>query len=156
MKENETNLTTTPPCAPEIASTATTENPAASPETDIAEPPTDTETTTDTAAENLPTLGEVLRIASLDPRVGHYIIDLLAGTPADDAFKAHFMPPAEAVDTDALIAEAEQRGYLRGRNERISLEMRAPASSPDNDDSQVSDYSSQFLTGSRRNAWSNS
>lgn len=42
MKENETNLTTTPPCAPETASTATTENPAASPETDIAENPTDT------------------------------------------------------------------------------------------------------------------
>lgn len=156
MKENENNTQSSMSPSQEPTMAATTENPAASPETDIAETPTDTETTTDTATENLPTLGEVLRIASLDPRVGHYIIDLLAGTPADDAFKAHFMPPAEAVDTDALIAEAEQRGYLRGRNERISLEMRAPASSPDNDDSQVSDYSSQFLTGSRRNAWSNS
>ena len=135
---------------------ATTETPAESPATDNSVETPENGTINDTDAENLPTLGEVLRIASLDSRVGHYIIDLLAGTPADDAFKAHFMPPAEAVDTDALIAEAEQRGYLRGRNERISLEMRAPASSPDNDDSQVSDYSSQFLTGSRRNAWSNS
>ncbi len=32
-----------------------------------------------------------------------------------------------AVDIDALVAEAEQRGYLRGRNERISEELDAPA-----------------------------
>ncbi|MBR5436728.1 MAG: hypothetical protein IK120_07665 [Muribaculaceae bacterium] len=156
MKENENNTQSPMPPSQEPTMAATTETPAESPATDNAVETPENGTINDTEAENLPTLGEVLRIASLDPRVGHYIIDLLAGTPADDAFKAHFMPPAEAVDTDALIAEAEQRGYLRGRNERISLEMRAPASSPDNDDSQVSDYSSQFLTGSRRNAWSNS
>ena len=156
MKENENNTQSSMSPSQEPTMAATTETPAESPATDNSVETPENGTINDTDAENLPTLGEVLRIASLDSRVGHYIIDLLAGTPADDAFKAHFMPPAEAVDTDALIAEAEQRGYLRGRNERISLEMRAPASSPDNDDSQVSDYSSQFLTGSRRNAWSNS
>lgn len=156
MKENENNTQSPMPPSQEQTTVATTETPAESPATDNAAETPENGTINDTDAENLPTLSEVLRIASLDPRVGHYIIDLLAGTPADDAFKTHFMPPADAPDTAALVAEAEQRGYLRGRNERISLEMRAPASSPDNDDSQVSDYSSQFLTDSRRNAWSNS
>lgn len=35
--------------------------------------------------------------------------------------------PAATPDIDALIAEAEQRGYLRGRNESIAELMRRPA-----------------------------
>lgn len=30
-------------------------------------------------------------------------------------------------DIATLIAEAEERGYLRGRNEKIAIEMRSPA-----------------------------
>lgn len=30
-------------------------------------------------------------------------------------------------DIATLIAEAEERGYLRGRNEKIEIEMRSPA-----------------------------
>lgn len=30
-------------------------------------------------------------------------------------------------DIATLIAEAEERGYLRGRNEKIAMEMRSPA-----------------------------
>ena len=40
------------------------------------------------------------------------------------------MPKAEQFDkqmVDVMIAEAESRGYLRGRNERISELMRQPA-----------------------------
>lgn len=33
----------------------------------------------------------------------------------------------EATDIEALLAEAEQRGYLRGRNEAIEASMHTPA-----------------------------
>ena len=33
----------------------------------------------------------------------------------------------EVSDIEALLAEAEQRGYLRGRNEAIEASMRTPA-----------------------------
>lgn len=43
-------------------------------------------------------------------------------TQPDDA-----PPPGQADDIEARIAEAENRGYLRGRNERIAELMRQPA-----------------------------
>lgn len=49
--------------------------------------------------------------------------------PAEEAAPAtagETVPEAPTVDEKAL-AEAEQRGYLRGRNERIEELMRAPA-----------------------------
>lgn len=36
-------------------------------------------------------------------------------------------PPTPQPDIATLIAEAEERGYLRGRNEKIAIEMRSPA-----------------------------
>lgn len=36
-------------------------------------------------------------------------------------------PPGQADDIEARIAEAENRGYMRGRNERIAELMRQPA-----------------------------
>lgn len=35
-------------------------------------------------------------------------------------------PAQEAPDIDSLLAEAEQRGYLKGRNERIEQLMKEP------------------------------
>ena len=110
----------------------------------------------ETDRPQLPTLSDVLRIASLDRRVGHYIIDLLSGTPADEAFSAHFQPTTDTDEQEARLAEAEERGYLRGRNERIQLEMRRPAASPDNASDVTSDYSAEFLSSTRPNAWSGS
>ena len=34
---------------------------------------------------------------------------------------------APQLDIATLIAEAEERGYLRGRNEKIAMEMRSPS-----------------------------
>lgn len=44
-------------------------------------------------------------------------------SPASDADSPSEMTP----DLRTLIAEAEQRGYLRGRNERIEAEIMTPA-----------------------------
>ncbi|MBQ7041871.1 MAG: hypothetical protein IJN66_04095 [Muribaculaceae bacterium] len=35
--------------------------------------------------------------------------------------------PTQQPDIATLIAEAEERGYLRGRNEKIAMEMRSPS-----------------------------
>jgi len=51
-------------------------------------------------------------------------------TPAgDNPATAENEPPAAALtpEMEALIAEAEQRGYMRGRNESIEELMRRPA-----------------------------
>lgn len=65
-----------------------------------------------------------------------------------------------AVDIDALVAEAEQRGYLRGRNERISEELDAPAlygipGGDDADKSQEEDPNNPcgFLSYIRPSVW---
>lgn len=104
--------------------------------------------------QTMPTMGDVLRIAALDKRVGHYILDLLSGIPAADAFKSHFpVAPTEA-EMERIISDAEQRGYLRGRNEQVELEMRDPASRIVDNETALSDCTDDFLTSSRRDAWS--
>lgn len=62
------------------------------------------------------------------------------------------LPP----DVEALIAEAEQRGYLRGRNEAIEVEMRRLSQwenrrNPDDDERNVSQP--LILNHLRRSVW---
>ncbi len=81
-----------------------------------------------------------------------------ASAPSVDATPPE--PTPETPDTEALIAEAEQRGYLRGLNEQIARHMQQPAlwenerrppaePSADTD----GDYASLFLSALRPGVW---
>lgn len=88
------------------------------PSTTPAEAPEATETakTTETAATDAPPSEEAAA-------------EMPESIPAEEAAPEtadETAPEAPTVDEKAL-AEAEQRGYLRGRNERIEELMRAPA-----------------------------
>ena len=134
--------------------TPSDENPATATAEPVAESSTAaTDDSATDAAPSTPTMGDVLRIAALDKRVGHYIIDLLSGMNQDEAFAAHFPTPPSDEETAATIADAEQRGYLRGRNERIELEMREPASRPTGEESALTDCTADFLSNPRPKAW---
>ncbi|MBQ9077606.1 MAG: hypothetical protein IJY31_07195 [Muribaculaceae bacterium] len=75
---------------------------------------------------------EIVGLISQDARVGHFIVDVLAGVDPQVAAGAHFpaMSPDkggdDTPDMDALLAEAEERGYRRGRTEKIAIEMQHP------------------------------
>lgn len=49
-----------------------------------------------------------------------------APAAAEEAHEAREEAPAPAVDVEALVAEAEQRGYRRAMNERIEALMARP------------------------------
>lgn len=55
----------------------------------------------------------------------------------------------------AMLAEAEQRGYLRGRNEQITLAMKAPAlwQEPDNAAGQHDEFQPAILANLRPSIW---
>ena len=89
------------------------------PSTTPAEAPEAPETakTTETAA------------ATVAPPAGEAAAETPESIPAEETAPetaGETVPEAPTVDEKAL-AEAEQRGYLRGRNERIEELMRAPA-----------------------------
>lgn len=50
-----------------------------------------------------------------------------APAPAEAPESHESKETPEATDIEALLAEAEQRGYLRGRNEAIEASMHTPA-----------------------------
>ncbi len=50
-----------------------------------------------------------------------------AAAPAEAPECNESTETSEAPDIEALLAEAEQRGYLRGRNEAIEASMHTPA-----------------------------
>lgn len=50
-----------------------------------------------------------------------------AAAPAESPESNDSSETPEATDIEALLAEAEQRGYLRGRNEAIEASMHTPA-----------------------------
>lgn len=50
-----------------------------------------------------------------------------APAPAEAPESHESTETPEATDIEALLAEAEQRGYLRGRNEAIEASMHTPA-----------------------------
>lgn len=71
-----------------------------------------------------------------EPTPQETIAETIAETPSDTTDGAgntditqpdDAPPPGQADDIEARIAEAENRGYLRGRNERIAELMRQPA-----------------------------
>ena len=68
--------------------------------------------------------GSLLKMLSGDSRVAHFIVDVMHGVSADEACMRYF--PMPAVDTDSLVKEAEERGYVRGRNEVIKQQMDQP------------------------------
>lgn len=90
-------------------------------------------------------------IIANDARAAHFIIDILAGVKADEAIETHF--PKQEVGEQQL-AEAEQRGYLRGRNESVSAVMAEPTiyetSKPS---SPIAEENRQFLSSPRRSVW---
>lgn len=57
-------------------------------------------------------------------------------------------------DMEQLIAEAEQRGYLRGRNEAVAIEMQRPAQWENETKlPAMSDSESLILNNMRRSVW---
>lgn len=62
-------------------------------------------------------------VEPIEPAVGNTTPECDATAGTDEA-----IPTSDpGIDIDALIAEAEQRGYLRGRNEVIAENMQQPA-----------------------------
>ncbi|MCM1517132.1 MAG: hypothetical protein NC117_00625 [Pseudoflavonifractor sp.] len=94
-----------------------------------------------------------------DARVGHFIVDVLAGMAPEAASRTHFAAvDTPQADISAAIEEAEQRGYLRGRNERIVAEMERPGLWEDPavtaaSDSLPVDNGPMILSGTRRSVW---
>lgn len=77
-----------------------------------------------------------------------------ANEPAEKGAEVTAAAAAVPVDeVERLVAEAEQRGYLRGRNETIETEvMPAPAPSA-SDDSTVGESCPSFLAHLRPGFW---
>ncbi len=72
--------------------------------------------------------GEEPLLAAETVPAGTEVTDAGTATDNDDSGTVDTVEPepAPAVDIEALIAEAEERGYKRGRNERIEELMQAP------------------------------
>lgn len=96
-----------------------------------------------------PSFKDVMRSIAKDVRVGHFIVDVLSGVNVIDASRNHFKD-ADEPSIDSLVKEAEQRGYLRGRNEQIEVKMRetAPENAP-----QPSRNETSILNRLRRSVW---
>lgn len=64
-------------------------------------------------------------------------------------------PAQPDIDIDALVREAEQRGYLRGRNEQIALAMQQPThwESPDTPAAAAAEPVPTILANMRRSVW---
>ena len=64
-------------------------------------------------------------------------------------------PEPEQPDIDTLIREAEERGYLRGRNEQIALAMKQPAhwESPGRPEKAETEPMPTILANMRRSVW---
>lgn len=116
------------------------------------------EAETPAAAGQPATADALLRLMGEDARVGHFIVDILAGVAPEEASRARFdIPGPESPDAETALAEAEQRGYLRGRNERISIEMERPSLWEDrNATAAVSDIATDgpmILSSMSRSIW---
>ena len=75
--------------------------------------------------DNASSTVDLSEIVARDPRAAHFIVDLLAGVEAGEAASRHFSTPPPPPD-ESLILEAENRGYLRGRNESAAEIMKSP------------------------------
>ena len=59
------------------------------------------------------------------------------------------------VDVDALVNEAEERGYLRGRNEQIEVKMREPSQWQSARSTRKPVVETTILNHPRRSVWEN-
>ncbi len=80
--------------------------------------------TQDEVMERSERVGQGIAIEALverDARAGHFVVDVLAGVDVPEALSRHFG------GSDGILAEAEQRGYLRGLNEAAEARMKEPS-----------------------------
>ena len=106
-------------------------------------------------AQSAPSLKDVMKAIVKDARVGHFIVDILNGVNVNEASKTHFYNETnnESQSTiDTLVDEAEQRGYLRGRNEQIEVKMRQSIS-PSETGKQTPCNEPSILSHIRRSVW---
>ena len=109
-------------------------------------------------AKNFPSLKDVIKAISADSRVGHFIVDIVSGMNVVEASKLHF-PHDDVADEsqnpsiDTLVSEAEERGYLRGRNEQIEMAMRQFKKENESSELHSSPSETSILNHPRRSVW---
>ncbi len=115
----------------------------------------ETVTTVADAIDNVPKLEEVMRAMVKDSRVGHFLVDILSGMNVNEASAKHFPSQAtdETTDVDLLVKEAEERGYLRGRNEQIEVKMQEPSQWQQAPRRQKPVIETTILNHPRRSVW---
>ena len=112
------------------------------------------------ASKEMPSFKDIMKAILKDSRVGHFIIDIISGKDAREASTQYF--PSDAVndevatvDVDALVNEAEERGYLRGRNEQIEVKMREPSQWQSARSTRKPIVETTILNHPRRSVWEN-
>ena len=109
-------------------------------------------------AKNFPSLKDVIKAISADSRVGHFIVDIVSGMNVVEASKLHF-PHDDVADEsqnpsiDTLVSEAEERGYLRGRNEQIEMAMRQFKKENESSELRSAPSETTILNHPRRSVW---
>ena len=68
---------------------------------------------------------DFMAVVNRDMRAAHFLVDVLGGRDVDEALTRHFPAPRAEPDP-GIIAEAEQRGYLRGLNEKAEASLAEP------------------------------
>lgn len=100
---------------------------------------------------------DLMAVVNRDVRAAHFLVDLLGGRDADDAVKAHFgLHGPDEAESQKAVDEAEQRGYLRGLNERAEASMAGPAPYDEvrhDDDSRPIPSTSLIGTFARPSVW---
>ena len=110
--------------------------------------------------QQMPSFNDIMQAMLKDARVGHFIIDILSGKDAREASSTYFpnensANEAQQVDIDSLVTEAEERGYLRGRNELIELKMKEPSQWQSSPKRQKQVVETTILNHPRRSVWEN-
>lgn len=108
--------------------------------------------------ENAPKIDDVMKAMVKDSRVGHFLVDILSGMNAAEASQRHFPKEEDKTDKtniDKLVNEAEQRGYLRGRNEQIEVKMSQSVQwqSPSDSAAAQNVQETTILNNRRRSIW---
>ena len=104
-----------------------------------------------------PSVEDVMKAMFKDSRVGHFLVDVLTGVDVKEASVRYFEDSSGVQESqlNKLINEAEERGYLRGRNEAIEVKMQEPAEWQSPEDLQAKTHSSNttILNKVRRSVW---
>lgn len=145
---NDTLATDLPPVAPESDKMATVQTPSTSlpvgPQPEAATPETPASPCPATEPPVTPDCGPTEGRSPQSSPASHPSDPSPCGAPAPD-------------DWETKLAEAEQRGYLRGRNESIARLMEAPAmferSTPAPDADAPADAAPGFLSRQRVSIW---